>query len=130
VKVDVVAAPLAEVKADALVVGVHADDKGLRDPVARLDRALRGRLAALVAAERFQAKAGQVTHCHVDGGASAARVVLVGLGRRDEVTAETLRRAAAVGLRRARDLGARTVAIEAFGEPRLTEASGEQPARD
>ncbi|MGH7355474.1 MAG: leucyl aminopeptidase, partial [Candidatus Rokuibacteriota bacterium] len=45
-----------------------------------------------------------------------SRVVLVGLGRRDEVTAETLRRAAAVGLRRARDLGARAVAIEAFGE--------------
>ncbi|MGH7354033.1 MAG: M17 family peptidase N-terminal domain-containing protein, partial [Candidatus Rokuibacteriota bacterium] len=79
-KVDVVVGPLAEVKADALVVGVHADDKALREPVARLDRGLRGRLAAIVAAERFQAKAGQVTHCHVDGGAAASRVVLAGLG--------------------------------------------------
>jgi leucyl aminopeptidase len=116
VKVDVVVAPLAAVRADALVVGVLAEDKGLRDPVARLDRALRGRLAAIVAAERFQAKVGQVTHAHVDGGAGVSRVILAGLGRREEVTTETLRRAAAVGLRRARDLGARTVAIEAFGE--------------
>src|SRR5204862_157884 len=54
-------------------------------------------------------------HAHADG----RRIVVAGLGPRAETTAETLRRAAAAAVRRARDLGARTVAAEVLGD-RLT----------
>src|SRR5207245_9409704 len=60
-------------------------------------------------------KAGHVTHAHADG----RRIVVAGLGPRSETTSEVLRRAAAAGVRRARDLGARTVATEVLGD-RLT----------
>jgi len=114
--VEVVTEPLAAVRADALVVGMMADEKKLAPALAALDRPAAGRIAAVIAAEKFQGKAGAVTHLHVADGLGASRVVIAGLGPRKAVTAEVVRRAAAAGLRRARDLGARTVALDAFGD--------------
>jgi leucyl aminopeptidase len=116
VNVTVVGDAPAAVEADAVVVGVHADDRALRDAAAAVDRAAQGALREVLQAERFSAKVGLVTHLHTNGRLPARRVVTVGLGKRADVTAETVRRAAAAGLRRARDLGARTVALAALGE--------------
>jgi len=108
--------PLASAAADAVVVGVYADDKKLREPAARVNTASGGALGEVLTAEKFQGKVGQVTHLHTNGRLPARRVVVVGLGKRADTTGESLRRAAAVGLRRARDLGARAVAIEVLGD--------------
>jgi len=108
--------PLASAAADAVVVGVYADDKKLREPAARVNTASGGALSEVLTAEKFQGKVGQVTHLHTNGRLPARRVVVVGLGKRADVTGESLRRAAAAGLRRARDLGARAVASEVLGD--------------
>ncbi|MBI1845412.1 MAG: leucyl aminopeptidase [Candidatus Rokubacteria bacterium] len=110
-KVEVIAKPLAQVQADAVVIGMHA---GERRPalVAALDAGAHGLLRAVLDAEKFQAKAAQVTHVHTAGRLPAARVVVVGLGERRGSAHETLRRAASAGVRRARDLGARAVAVQ------------------
>ena len=111
-KVLVATKRLEEVAADALVVGLYADETKLPDTITRLDRVVGGQIKAVLDAERFKAKAGQVTHVH----AGKRRVVVAGLGRRAETTLEVVRRAAAGALRRARDLGARTVAAEVLGD--------------
>src|SRR5262245_2084724 len=108
--------PLASVATDAVVVGVYADDKKLREPAARVNEASGRALAAVLEAEKFQGKAGAVTHLHSNGRLPARRVVVVGLGKRAETTPETVRRAAAAALRRARDLGARAVSTEVLGD--------------
>ena len=104
------------VAGDAIVVGAYADEKRTSGAIARLDRALDGQLEAVLAAERFQAKPGQVTHVHTGGRVPAARVIVVGLGARKDLSLEIVRRAAAAALRRARDVGARAVAIELLGD--------------
>ena len=114
--VTVVGQAVGAVSADAVVVGVYADDKKLREPAARLDQASGGALNDVLQAEKFQGKVGGVTHLHTNGKLPSRRVVVVGLGKRADTTAEVLRRAAAAALRRARDLGARTVAIEVLGD--------------
>src|SRR5206468_3265509 len=91
VKIEVVTKRLDEVAADALVVGLYAEETKLPDALARLDRAAAGHIKAALDAERFKAKAGQVTHVH----AGKRRVVVAGLGRRAETTLEVLRRGAA-----------------------------------
>jgi leucyl aminopeptidase len=116
VKIDVGGGPLETVKNDALVVGAYAEEAKLRDVPARVDKALGGQLRAVIEAERFTAKPAQVTHLHTGGRILAGRVVVVGLGKRLELTPETLRRAASAGLRRARDLGAKSVAIDVLGD--------------
>ena len=115
-KVSVIGSPLASVEADALVVGLYAEEPKLRDAVARLDRTLGGQLAEVMAAERFMGKPGQVTYVHTGGRLPARRLIVVGLGKRADLTRETVRRAASAGLRRARELGARAVAIETLGD--------------
>jgi leucyl aminopeptidase len=105
----------ASVAADALVVGLHADEKRWPSSLVELDRRAGGQIKAVLEAERFQAKAGQVTHVHTPALASP-RLVVAGLGARRDMTAETVRRGAAAALRRARDLGARTVATEVLGQ--------------
>ena len=108
--------PLASAAADAVVVGVYADDKKLREPAARVNTASGGALGEVLTAEKFAGKVGQVTHLHSNSRLPARRVVVVGLGKRTDTTSESLRRAAAAGLRRARDLGARAVAMEVLGD--------------
>ena len=115
-KVEVVTEPLTAVRADALVVGMNADETKLSPALAAIDKQAGGRIAAVIAAERFQGKPGTVTHVHVADGLGASRVVIAGLGARKAGNPELVRRAAATGLRRARDLGARTVALEMFGD--------------
>ena len=115
-KVTVMVAPLASVEADALVVGLYAEEPKLRDTLARLDRTIGGQLTEVLTAERFPAKPGYVTYVHTGGRLPVGRIVVVGLGKRAELSLETVRRAASAGLRRARELGARVVAIETLGE--------------
>ena len=115
-KLEIVTGALAAVKADAVVVGLSTDDKRLPPAIAALDRQAGGRIAAVLGAERFQGKPGAVTHVHLANGSGASRVVVTGLGSRKDSGAEMVRRAAAQGLRRARDLGARTVALDVLGD--------------
>ena len=115
-KVEVVTEPLVSVRADALVVGMMSDEAKPSSAIAALDKQAGGRIGAVIAAEKFQGKPGSVTHLHVAEGLGASRVVIVGLGPRKAANPEFVRRAAAAGLRRARDLGARTVALEVFGD--------------
>ena len=115
-KVALVTKPLGDVDADVLVVGLHAEEKGLPEPLARLNRDVGGQMAEVFAAEKFAGKTGQLTHFYTAGRLPAKRIMVVGLGGRESLNAETVRRAAASALRRARDLGARTVAIEVLGD--------------
>jgi leucyl aminopeptidase len=115
-KIDVVSTPLENAQADTLVVGVYAEDKRLRDAAARVDRALGGQVREILESEKFAGKPGHVTHTHTAGRLPARRVVVVGLGRRQDLTLETVRRAASAAVRRARELGARAVALDVLGD--------------
>jgi leucyl aminopeptidase len=115
-KVSLLAKPLPAADGDVLVVGSYAEDKRPPDGLARLDRAMGGRLGEVLEAEGFQGKPSQLAHAYAGGRLAAKRVVVVGLGPRGQLTAETLRRAASAAVRRARDLGARVVSVEVLGD--------------
>jgi leucyl aminopeptidase len=99
-----------EVSADVLIVGRYADPARLAPALQELDRRLEGRLARVLALEKFEGKAGQIAHFYTDGRLRAERVLVVGLGPRKLAGPEPLRRGTAAALRRARDLGAATAA--------------------
>jgi leucyl aminopeptidase len=106
----------AEARADALVVGRHSNAARLAPELVALDKKLGGLLSTVLKTEKFEGKAGQLSHFYADGRIPAARVLVVGLGPRKAGDAEAVRRGASAALRRARDLGASSVAVFMPGE--------------
>jgi leucyl aminopeptidase len=102
---------------DALVVGIFQDVGPADGPAARVDKALGGVLAAALAEERFEGKPAKTTVLHTHGKIPARRVIVVGLGPKGQATLETLRKAAAAAILRARDLHAAHVAFSPASLP-------------
>jgi leucyl aminopeptidase len=109
------AGPLERAAADVLVLERYAGAGRPGSQDQRVDRALDGLLGRALAEERFEGRLGETSYLHAAGRLGAARVLVVGLGPRADCKPETVRRAAAAAVRRARDLGARTVAMPLLG---------------
>src|SRR3989442_12936400 len=86
-----------EEAADAVVVMHCEGEPRLTGGASALDAGLKGRLAALLKSGEFTGTPNQVSIVHVapGEGVRAKRVVLVGLGKRKEVSLEKLRQATA-----------------------------------
>lgn len=97
---------VSDTAADTLCVGLF-DDEGAPGAI---DEALGGALARLV--DSGEAKSGfkKTAVLHPEGAIGAARVITVGLGKRDELDSERARIAAAVAYRRASDAAAGAIA--------------------
>src|SRR4029079_16524178 len=80
---------------------------------ALLDRALGGALSNLVRSKEFEGKANEVFLYHTQDTVPAKRLVLVGLGKRSEVTLEKIRQAMGSAAKRARqtEVGSFTVML-------------------
>ncbi len=107
--VQVVTGNLKDQVCDAMVLFAFegADWTG---PVQPVVEALTGALSQLVEEGDFTGKAGQVVVLYPQGAIPARRVIAVGLGDRDKFSVDSIRRAAAQGAQKARDLKAGVVA--------------------
>jgi leucyl aminopeptidase len=105
---------ISDTAADTLCVGLF-DDEGAPGAI---DEALGGALARLI--DSGEAKSGfkKTAVLHPEGAIGAARVITVGLGKRDEFDSERARIAAAVAYRRASDAAARAIA---WAVPEMTD---------
>ena len=99
--------PFATRSTDVLAVAV-AEGAKLSGPALALDRATRGAVAAVLASGDFKGRLAETAVLYPKG-VKAKRVLLVGLGR--AAGAAAWAKAAAQAARRARDAGARTLAL-------------------
>jgi leucyl aminopeptidase len=114
-KSTVAAKPLSQVETPLLAVAVP-QGTNLPASLADLDRAAGGVLARALSAGDYKGKRDETLLLY--GGGKAQRILLVGVGKAGEITRSTLRRAAAVGAKRARGLGATAFAFAAAPEAR------------
>lgn len=94
---------LSEIEADVLLVYLVEGAQLINNGKA-VDDALNGAISEIVEAGDFTGKAGEILVFYTQGAIPAKRVIVVGLGEEDEITLETVRRTAASGLQKARDL--------------------------
>ena len=88
--------------AEVLVLA-HCEGEALaKQDAALLDRSLGGSLSKLVQSKEFEGKANEVLLYHTQDKAPAKRLVLVGLGRKNQVTLETIRQALGSAVKRVR----------------------------
>jgi leucyl aminopeptidase len=100
--------------ADAIIVNLFEGGE-IAGAAAAVDTALNGAIRELIDAGDFSGKVGQVAVLYAHGVIPARRVILVGLGKVENVTVDTVRRAAASAIQRARDLKVNHVASVVHG---------------
>lgn len=114
-KVQVFPGDITQASADTLVVSLFEGVRAPAGATGAVDHALNGAIQEMIEAGDLSGKPGEVGVLYPRGAISARRVLVVGLGSMDRFTLEAIRRAAAAGCKRARDLNARAVALPAFG---------------
>ncbi|NOT34473.1 MAG: hypothetical protein HOP12_09920, partial [Candidatus Eisenbacteria bacterium] len=113
-KLEVRRGDLVAQRAGAWVVGVLEAGGPLGGAARAVDRATRGALAALLDSGDFTGRWLELALLH-PGHPRTRRVIVVGLGSRAALTPHRVRLAMAAATRRARELGAGTVATVAHG---------------
>jgi len=96
--------------ADTLIVNLFEGESALHGASATLDRALGGAIQELIAEGDLHGKLGEVGLLYPRRAIPAKRVLIAGLGPRQKLDLETVRRAAAHAIKKARELGANQVA--------------------
>jgi len=91
--------PFAAIETDALVTYVFDDTDGPQGRVAELDKLTGGLLAKLNKSGELTGKSLETTLVHAPAGLKAARLLLIGAGKREQLNTATLRKVAGVALR-------------------------------
>ncbi len=92
-----------ETASEEVLVLTHCEGEALeKQDAALLDRALGGALSKLVQSKEFEGKANEVLLYHTQGKVAVKRLVLVGLGKKNDVTIETIRQAMGSAAKRVR----------------------------
>lgn len=107
--IKLLSSPLTESDADALLLFL-TEGGDIEGAAAAVDAALSGALAELYALGDFSGKTGEVAVLYTRGALKAGRVIAVGLGVAESLLPDTLRRAGALGVQKARALKAGRVA--------------------
>lgn len=111
--------PVNDSNVDALVILLAQADDTLTGAAKTIDQAMKGALKELLQQD-FEGKNGQVATLYPRGTIKAARVILVGVGPVGEVSAETLRRAVATAVKRARELKVKRLAVALYSGGAIT----------
>ena len=113
-KITVRSGSVETVRTDAAVIGLFEDGKP-GPAAARTDRAIGGAVQRLIKRGDVSAKAGSVSILYPEGKMAALRLVIVGMGKKADASAERVRLAAGKAAAAARGAGARDITISFDG---------------
>ncbi|HEY6041258.1 MAG TPA: leucyl aminopeptidase [Anaerolineae bacterium] len=100
---------------DGLIVGLLEGSKSLGGLAGAVDSALGGQIGQVLAHQVITGKFGEAHVMFTFNKLPAARVCVVGLGKREQLTLDRVRHAAASGVRALRESGAKNVASVLLG---------------
>jgi leucyl aminopeptidase len=105
-----------EIECDALAVSVFEGEKPESGLLAELDQRTGGVLTSLIETGEFSGKSSESAYVHNTGEMKARRLLLLGAGKKEEFTADKVRRMAGTAARTLRGKKARTFAFIANAE--------------
>ncbi len=100
-----------EIECDALVVGVFEGEKPEEGPLGEINKRSNGVIASVVETGEFTGKSGESAYVHNPGDMKARRLLLLGLGKKEDITADDVRRMAGTAARALRGKKARSFAL-------------------
>ncbi|MFQ6079482.1 MAG: leucyl aminopeptidase, partial [Thermodesulfobacteriota bacterium] len=108
--------PVVQFRADCIAVPVLRDMKHPRGDAAAVDRLLGGTISRLMKNGEISGKLGETTVLHNTGNLPSDTVIVVGLGKKEKLSMESVRFASGSLVRKARGLGARRIGSVLFGK--------------
>jgi len=115
VNVSATAGDITTTDADAIVVNLFEGVTSPNGATGAVDKALDGAISSLIADGEIAGKQNQIAMIHTFGKLPAKRVVIVGLGKRDRFTADTVREVSSVVGRYLQRIGAKRAATIGHG---------------
>lgn len=106
---------LTKQEVDLVVVNLFEEVDELGGATSAVDQALNGLLKQEIEDTDFKAKLGKTLQLRATDDAPFARVMVVGLGKRDAFDADTVRQAAAATIKQAQSFGVNTIASVMHG---------------
>lgn len=103
--------PRVDWTGDTLALGFFEDAVELTGDLAQLDQKLSGTLKELIEETEFKGSVGSSAVTRVGAGSSVRKVILVGLGKSDTLTVDSLRRVAAAIARMAKQQKSKTLGV-------------------
>ncbi|HXG93817.1 MAG TPA: leucyl aminopeptidase [Blastocatellia bacterium] len=100
-----------ETEADALVVNIYEGEKADEGALKELDERTGGIISDMLGSDEMRGKQGDMVYIHKPGNIRARRLLLVGAGKREEFSFDTVRRVAGSAARFLRSKGARSMAL-------------------
>lgn len=108
-EIQAITGKLQAIEADAIMIYLVQDGE-LINTAKEVDEALDGAINEVIGAGDFSGKLGETLVFYARDAIPSKRVILVGLGEEEKITLDTVRRAAAKGLQKARDLKIKHIA--------------------
>ncbi len=103
--------PLLDWTGDTLALGLFEDAMELTGTLNQLDEKLTGTLQELITETEFEGKSGSSAVTRVGGGSPIRKIILVGLGKTEDLTLDTVRLGAATIARLAKQAKVKTLGI-------------------
>jgi leucyl aminopeptidase len=100
-----------EVEADALVVTIYEGEKADEGALKEIDERTGGTVSEVLGTDEMRGKQGDMVYIHNPGQIRARRLLLVGAGKREDFSFDTVRKVSGTAARFLRGKGARTMAI-------------------
>jgi len=114
-KIEVIAGDITEVEADAIIMSFFEGMERPDGDLAVIDKALDGAVSQLIGQGEIKGKLNEITIIHSLGKLPAARVVVVGLGKKEELSQDRVRLAVGETCRLLQQKGIGNVATVALG---------------
>jgi leucyl aminopeptidase len=108
-------ASIQDYPADTIIVNLFEGTASPTGATGAVDKALGGMISDLINGRDMKGKEGEVTVLYPRGAIQARRVIVAGLGKPEKFNLDSVRRAAAAAIKRARDLHANQVATIVHG---------------
>jgi leucyl aminopeptidase len=114
-KINILSKSIIDFEGDAIILNIFEGKKSPGGTTGAVDKTLKGLISRLIADRELTGRVGEVTVLHECPRLHARKILLVGLGKPDELNYETIRRAAGVAAKKARKINAKLVGTVIHG---------------
>ncbi|MDY6892181.1 MAG: leucyl aminopeptidase [Chloroflexota bacterium] len=114
-KINVIAGDIARIEVDAVIVNLFEGVDKPGGATGAVDEALGGVISKLISGGEIKGKLNEVTVIHTMGKLESERVAVVGLGKQEKFTYDTIRGVTAAACRSLKKVGAKRVATIVHG---------------